>query len=226
MPWRNLLGYRRVGNGWISPREIADVAERTAWKQRSIQRYGKRIAKLVNRMNSPAASVRDRAIDELMELTDADAIGAVEAGLASPSAPPSMLAIDWMSRIDDVESSRVLARYSLMHPAESVRQSARGRLVDRPLFDFVPEMLGMLSSPVSMTIVPSFDQRGALVGYRQAFRAKILTARNSSKLTAILSGRQRRCHRWRRPRRPLEAIPFRPLLFQEGFHPPRPGWNS
>ncbi len=74
-----------------------------------------------------------------------------------------------MSQIDTVESSQVLARYSLMHPDENIRTYATTKLSTRPKYDYVPEMLEMLSSPISMTIVPSFNRDGTLAGYRQAF---------------------------------------------------------
>ncbi len=43
------------------------------------------------------------------------------------------------------------------------------KLVTRPLHDFVPELLKMLSSPISMMVQPSYDRQGRLTGYRQAF---------------------------------------------------------
>lgn len=166
---RNLLGYRRVGYDWISPQEIAKISKSSEMKQASIREYGHQISKLINRMNSRRAKTRDLAISEFMKLQEPDAVGAVEAALASVNFAPSKLAIDWMGQIDTVESSHVLARYSLMHPDEKIREYATAKLATRPKYDYVPEMLEMLSSPISMNIVPNFNRDGTLAGYRQAF---------------------------------------------------------
>jgi hypothetical protein len=166
---RNLLGYRRVGYDWISPQEIAKIEKRSELKQASIEKYGNQISKLIHRMNSQRAKTRDLAISEFMNLQAEDAVGAVEAALASEDDAPSKLAIDWMSQIDTVEASHVIARYSLMHPDEQIRTYATKKLLPRPKYDYVPEMLEMLSSPISMNIVPSFNRNGTLAGYRQAF---------------------------------------------------------
>lgn len=166
---RNLLGYSQLGNDWISPQEIEEIVERTAVRQQSIERYGKQVFKLVNKIHSPRKKAFDKAVSELMKITDAGAVGAVESGLASDVAKISKVAIDWMEQIDSAEASRVIARYSLMHPNSDVREYAARKLAIRPLFDFVPDLLAMLSSPMSMTIVPTFDDRGKLLGYRQAF---------------------------------------------------------
>ncbi len=166
---RDLLGYRRNGYDWISPQAIAEVAKQTAQKQQSIRDYGKRIDKLSRRIRSPNRKVRQFAIRDLMNLQQPAATGAVETTLASPSELLSKLVVDWMSQIDSAESSLVLARYTLQHPDEVVRQYAVEKLTTRPLYDFVPSMLDSISSPITMSILPRFDARGDLIGYRQSF---------------------------------------------------------
>ncbi len=104
-----------------------------------------------------------------MQLRDVEAVPAVEAVFAATAIEPSNIAVDWLGQIDAVESSKALSRYSLFHPHVSIRQAATRYLTTRPLHDFVPDLLALLSSPVSSMLVPVFDRNGTLSGYRQAF---------------------------------------------------------
>jgi len=166
---RAALGYVRVGDRWVSPGEIRRLQARAAAKARSIERHRKALTPLVGRLKSKNPKDRAAARAALLALRDPSMVGAVEAALGSPDPFISQLAIDWMARVDSAEASLVLARYALLHPDETLRTSAVEKLVNRPLHDFVPELLGMLSSPVTTMIQPNFDGQGRLVGYSQAF---------------------------------------------------------
>lgn len=166
---RAALGYVRVGDNWMSSREVRRLQALAAAKSESIARHRKTLAPLVIKLRSKAPRDREAVSAEFLALRDPTMVGAIEATLDSPEAFTSRLLVDWMGQVDTVESSLVLARCSLLHPDEEVRTRATERLVTRPLHDFVPELLGMLSSPITMMIQPSYDPQGRLVGYRQAF---------------------------------------------------------
>jgi hypothetical protein len=166
---REALGFVRVADKWISPEEIARMQAATAAKTNSIQKHGKTLTALITKMKSKSAKDRDAATAAFMGLKDRTMVGAVEVALNTPDVPTSKLLIDWMGQVDCVESSLVLMRYSLLHPDQELRKLAGDKLVTRPLHDFVPEMLQMLSSPITMMVQPRFDSDGNLLGYRQAF---------------------------------------------------------
>lgn len=96
-------------------------------------------------------------------------VGAIETALDSPDRSTAELLVAWMAQVDVPESSLVLARYSVLHPDEAVRGRAMDALAARPLHDFMPELLAMLSSPVTTLIEPRFDDDGRMIGYRQSF---------------------------------------------------------
>lgn len=166
---RAALGYVRVGDNWMSAREVRRLQALAAAKSESIARHRKTLAPLVIRLRSKDPLDSEAVTAEFLALHDPTMVGAIEATLDSPDAFTSRLLVDWMGQVDTVESSLVLARCSLLHPDEEVRARATDKLVTRPLHDFVPELLGMLSSPITMMIQPQYDPQGRLVGYRQAF---------------------------------------------------------
>lgn len=164
---RASLGYQFVGTEWISPEQITELTERTQQAQLSLAKYRLQLQSIRAMLNEPRKLQAGKAA--FLEIRAPDAVPAVEAVFASPNVILSQLTIDWLSAIDSVESSQVIARYSLFHPADEVRRYATESLKQRPFHDFVPEMLSMLSAPVSAMIVPEFDAGGFLTGYREAF---------------------------------------------------------
>lgn len=175
---RKALGFERVGDKWLSPEELEKLEAATAAKTSSIQKHGRAIAALVEKMkfNNPPVQAAARA--ELLKLKDPTAVGAVEAALAAPDLATSKLLVEWMGQVDCVESSLVLTRYSLLHPEAIIRERATNELLNRPLHDFVPEVFAALSSPTSAMVVPNFDRQGKLTGYGQAFAREAAVEQN------------------------------------------------
>lgn len=166
---RQALGYRNVGGEWASPAEVVEFSERIEATRKSIEKYARKINSIAKKLASKELPIREAGITELKEISDADAVPAVENILASPSPLIAGEAIEWFGATDSVESSQALMRFSLEHPSALVRDAAAKELKQRPLHDFVPDLLQMLTSPVSMMVVPEFDRLGNLLGYRKAF---------------------------------------------------------
>jgi hypothetical protein len=166
---RAALGYVRMGDRWVGPAEIQRLQARAQAKATSIEQHRKTLSPLLIRLRSKNPADRAAVGDALLALRDPTMVGAIETALDSPDPFVSKLLVAWMAQVDVPESSLVLARYGVLHPDEAVRSLAMDKLAARPLHDFVPELLAMLSSPVTMLIQPSFDPQGRMIGYRQAF---------------------------------------------------------
>lgn len=166
---RNALGFVQVGGRWLSPQEMEKMQMSAQAKSDSINKYAKKIAALIDKLKSKNPKDQEAARTEFLAFKQADAVGAVEAAFATPDPAAAKLLIEWMQQIDTPDSSLVLLRYSLLHPEQGIRDLAIDKLVGRPLHDFVPEMLKMLSSPISSMVMPVYDRQGRLTGYRQAF---------------------------------------------------------
>lgn len=164
---RSALGFQFVGTEWIGPEQIAELWVRTQQAQQSIATYRQQLQSISAMLREPRKLAAGK--EALMKIQDEDAVPAVEAIFASPHEAMSKLTIDWLATIDSADASQAIARHSLFHPVQEVRHYATGRLKQRPFHDFVPDMLNMLSAPVSAMIVPEFDANGSLTGYRQAF---------------------------------------------------------
>jgi hypothetical protein len=163
------LGYVRFGDEWLAPQQVMAIQRRTEQTRRAMMLYGPALWNLGLKFTQASPDSYEDTGRELAALTDPLAVLAVENILASPSPELSQLVIDWLATVDSVEASQAIARYSLFHPDSKVRVMAVLALKGRPVHDYVPDLLEMLSSPVSTMIVPVFDRQGNLSSYRQAF---------------------------------------------------------
>ena len=173
---REALGYTRVGNEWISPKELEKLAADAQFAKESEDLFGAQIRQLAGAYGSDNWQ---KALEMLSEIEDPKAVPTVESVFANPNPELASAGIDWLNKVDSVSASQALARFALFHPVNSVRSQAAEKLADRPLHDFVPDLLKMLSGPVSMMVVPVWAEDGTLQGYRQAFTQEKFDQQNT-----------------------------------------------
>lgn len=160
---RNALGYRMVDNEWIAPEKLNELSRHAQATQQSLAIYGTQIRQIF------ALGTIDKIKKSLDEIRSADAIPAMESVASSISDGATKAAIDWIDQFDDAEASQSLCRFALLHPSSDVREHATSLLREKPIYDYMPELLNALSGPIQASLVPAFDRRGNMVGYRQAF---------------------------------------------------------
>lgn len=166
---RVALGYRLIAGEWISPEQMAAWADTAAAAEQSLLTYGERLRKIARDLESGLPRKEAEARKILLGLDAAEAIPAVQAVFGQANEEVALLVIDWLAQLNSVAGSKALLQYACVHSQPSVRAAATQQLKQRPLHDFVPELLSMLSSPVFSTTVPYFNRDGSLAGYRQAF---------------------------------------------------------
>jgi Pretoxin HINT domain len=188
---RSALGFQLVGTEWIGPDKLTELAAQSQTASLSRSKYGAQIKKLIAtilRSNDPQLQLQASA--ELAEITDPLAIPAMEAAARS-SDGAAKLVVNWLKKIDSPSASQSLARIALLHPTTDVRDVAVEGLKDKPLFDFVPQLLESLTGPIQATLVPAFDRRGNLTGYRQAFAKEIMNENRILLVDRALTSRGR-----------------------------------
>lgn len=203
---RRALGHQMINGEWISTAEIALLQQRSERAWEGNQRYGKKIDTLMNRISNTGPRGRAVAYKLLVEISDPLAIPVVESLGSAYSIHTCEAAVQWLGQIDDPEASRALARFAIFHPNDSVRNSASTTLKQKPLYDFVPEVLAMLQGSVQVMTVPSFDSRGNILGFRQAFAQEEMDERNLIVVDRIVSRGDR-----------TTGAPVNPLTPQEIF---------
>ncbi len=166
---RLALGHQLVAGEWISPQQISVWAAEGEAVRSSLETYGEPLRKIAHDLSHAKRDKQLAAQRTLMELKETDSIPAVESVFRTANDEVSLVVVKWLSGQDNVAGSLALLNYAVQHTAPKVRELAAQSLKERPLHDFVPQLLDMLSSPVFAMAVPSFNRDGSLAGYQQAF---------------------------------------------------------
>lgn len=161
---RRVLGFQLVEGEWIGPEKIGELSEQTQLAQQSLEKYGPKIKQLLSKDSS-----YDSVSRSLAEISDPVAIPAMEMAASSMGDTAAKLVVQWLGKIDSPEASQSLSRFALNYPTSAIREFATEQLRDKPVYDYMPELLAGLSGSIQATLVPATDRRGNLVGYRQAF---------------------------------------------------------
>ncbi|MEM7560794.1 MAG: polymorphic toxin-type HINT domain-containing protein, partial [Planctomycetota bacterium] len=168
---RRALGYQRMGSEWISPHELQRIEDATEFAKDSRRKYKATMKRLYTQLGSKRPATRELALETLARLQTPDAVPCLEEVLSSSDASPVFLqsGLAALAKIDTVAASKSLSRFAVFHPDAKTRSLATNYLSDRPLHDFVPDLLQLLESPASIMMTPTFDSNGKFRGYEQAF---------------------------------------------------------
>jgi len=144
---REALGFLQVDGRWITEAQLDE--EQVEARQRDEQRrkWRRPVEKLAARLDHPRESFREAAMKELLTL-DADAVPAIEEVLFGDSDQLALVGVEALANIETLESTRALARQSLVAERPRVRREAAKQLKQRDFSHFVPDLLGELQTEV------------------------------------------------------------------------------
>lgn len=166
---RTALGHQFVDGAWVAPEELVRMKQQVLALQASLKKYGRELSKLLRGMGDDRQERRDVAVEKFLALDAPDAIPAVAAIFATAPSPVIDHAVQWLSDMPDPAAAEVLARWSVDHPAETIRELCTGALKRRPFHEYIPLLLDRARSPLVSAIVPSFRPDGSLAGVRHVF---------------------------------------------------------
>jgi len=166
---RNVLGHLPFAGQWLTLEDQQLMEQRARQAQLSYAKYGDKTRALLSKILGGSVKAADKARDDLMAIRDPLAVATIESLAVGQADPVVEIMVNWLDSVDDPAASQALVRFALLHPNPAIQELAAQQLKYKPVYDFVPELLTILSGPVQLMAVPSFDRRGNFVGYRQAF---------------------------------------------------------
>ncbi|MBI1900039.1 MAG: hypothetical protein HYS13_02845 [Planctomycetia bacterium] len=164
---RARLGYQRVGGGWITQEELAELRASIREFQAGLAKWKPKIEALARRLERNEASLQI-AEKELFEIDDPAAIPALEIVLSSRSQDSALRLVKVLSGIKGQEATAALARQAVLSQWEPVRQAAAEQLKTRPWEAFVPALLASMRTP-TRTKVQSELTRGGFAMFRTIY---------------------------------------------------------
>jgi len=155
------LGYRRVGNQWLSPQELADWKRAIVDAEAARKEWGPKLDRIA-RMFDGSSKQRVNARAELNAITDPRAVPAIEQSLGNRSFECAAAAVAALASIPGHQSSVSLAQFAVFSEWRPVREAATSALRDRKQEDFVPGLIELLGTPISSQFGIAQDSRGIL----------------------------------------------------------------
>jgi hypothetical protein len=145
----NALGLQ-LYNGRLLTREQIEQEKHKAGEQLQATRHWQpQIAKWRTAITQGNPKESDAALEKLRELSDPQAILALESIFASPTDHKSsdqlnLLLIETVGRMPVPEAVQVLVRWAILADSQGVRAAAADELKKRPMFAYVPQLIAAI----------------------------------------------------------------------------------
>jgi hypothetical protein len=149
----NLRSYR---GRLFTQQEIADIESSRAEASVNLNKYKPVFTELCRRVTTTKSSERESALTSIRRIDDPAQLPALEQAIqrAAHDASPAdsldlyLALIQALSNVPDYEATSALLNYSLFAVVPEVRHAAARSLKGRPVTDYVPRLMSLLTSPI------------------------------------------------------------------------------
>lgn len=160
---RKELGFVLVGNRWFSPQELSTVLARSkstvaAWKQ-----WMPKVREWVISIEGKDTKKRLKAIQQLKQLKDPDAVAALNVAVGQVSSDAAIHILQAISRFQTREACISLAGIAIAEPSSEVGNAAIDALKLYPLEFFVPDLLDVMCTEYELKSQTVTRSNGDLV---------------------------------------------------------------
>ncbi len=165
---RQRLGFVREGGTWISRQEVAREREAQKVREAAITKWQPVIEDLKKGLEHRSQQKQRFAAQQLREIRDPAAIGAIEVVFRDAEDAVLAPALDTLAAMSDPKASLALARFAVHGKTAVGRSAAAKRLAGRDADGYVPTMLASLYSPV-VSRFAALSLPSGRIGYRHVF---------------------------------------------------------
>jgi hypothetical protein len=203
---RKILGHTLVGEHWLTPDDQLRLAQRAEFSRAGFAKYQQPVTELMAKISQGKSSVSKSALEQLHVIDDPQAIPVMEAAALQFSGQAAVQVAHWLGRMDHQEAALSLARLALTSANGSIHQAAVANLKQKSLYDFVPELLAAMSSPIMLTTVPVMNAQGNVAGFRQMFAREGAEEHRVLQLDTSVMNQFVRLHRPVATRTPMTSL--------------------
>lgn len=157
---RSLLGHVQRNGEWYTSEQIKYQKKEFAAARQRYRDWREPIRQISRQLRSHSARLRELGAKRLGEITDPRSVTALEMILAPVHEPVALQALGAIDRFPQREATESISRIALLNPSEKVREHALDLLARRNRYDFLPDLVGELVSPVSTQVSITPDSNG------------------------------------------------------------------
>jgi Pretoxin HINT domain len=182
---QNEEALRALGVRWFQGRlmtktEIAAAKADIDKSKQAAKAYSQQVSRWQRLLSAGDIKSRDQALEEIRQLRDVNAIAAMDeitldAKLTTNDDFEECLKFSkaWLIALVEMPEQQAalsLARHAAFSPLSSIRAAATDALKDRPLHDFVPQLLSALAMPIESTYRIVTDTDGSVHYFHSLYR--------------------------------------------------------
>lgn len=150
---RHELGHVNIDGRWLTKEEFDEMTAERNRRSQLYRQWADPVGKAVKQMMSPRKSNQQRGHEMLATISDPGATYAVEQFLCSQTMPNANVGLQKIHSFDGEDATGALLRVSVFHRDPSARQAATQLLGERETAEFIPDLVGMLESPVTSRFI-------------------------------------------------------------------------
>lgn len=147
----------RLHRGMLLTKEQTEQYDRVLAEQaKAEEHWTKVLAGFRSRYKSADVAERDSLLRDLQGIGDPQAIPFLERELSMQGEDLALVAVGLLGGMEHEAATISLVRHAVLGDSPAVREAASERLKTRPLFSFVPVLMGTLATPIefSFAITP------------------------------------------------------------------------
>jgi hypothetical protein len=185
------LDLRNVDGKWVTGEEYRQHEQRLRAVEAAIRTWRPRLKRLQETIDSGDFAASERAVNELQAIEDPQVSVVLESFLIDGGDRFSEAAARLLGKFRHVEATEALVRYAVLCPYASAREAAIAALKERPVYDYMPQLLSGLRAPISTQFSVIVGRNGA-VQYTQAIGAegpgaRLISVHSQASLPALYS---------------------------------------
>lgn len=167
---RRGLGHQLVDGQWFTLEELKKADDASRRVEAEWRKWMPTMRKLVADLTSADTSVKQKALERLALLDDASALSSLEITVCQLDADRAMPFLQAIDKLRSPQACVALARIAVACSTDRRGTFATKALRSYPKECFVPELLGLLSTPIESEVQTAFNSKGELVIRRAMFR--------------------------------------------------------
>ncbi|MFK7820481.1 MAG: Hint domain-containing protein [Planctomycetaceae bacterium] len=142
------LGLVELAGVWVTPKVAARLQQEARYQEHCFDQWNDACENIVRKLAGNAAEVREGE-RLLSEISSPDAVLMIDYVIGQSGPKGTRYAVQTLSRIESVRSTRVLAKYAMWSPVKSIRDTAISALCERNVAHFVPSLLDLLATEIT-----------------------------------------------------------------------------
>lgn len=159
---RNALDVKNFHGLLLTDEEIAEVRAEAAQRKEAIDAWKPKLRELRRKFQHRNAEQRAKAAQDLIAIDEPSVLPGVEASLANLNKEAAVAMIQLAAKFQQQEATDLLVRQGMVSPFAEAREEVARALGARSYFAWVPQLLGLMESPVEVhvrttnNVAPSF----------------------------------------------------------------------